>query len=121
MVVEPRSQVTPERLVEAVGNALKPMGFSGAPWNPSTPSPQRYWDYEFRNPEVGSFFHHRDPVDVRIKFDDLSITLVDWDRAADASDFDRRVTSAIRDQIRSELGTDITFTHPKPPPFCLGP
>jgi len=121
LVVAPNAQVAPERLIAVVADALQPLGFSGAPWNPTTPTPRRYWDYAFRNSGSGAFLNHRDPVDIRLKFDDASITLVDWSRDSEASEFDRRVTPAIRDQIRSELGADITFVHPKPPPFCLGP
>ena len=118
-VVAPNTQVTPERLVAAVGNALQPMGFTGAPWNPATPTSQRYWDYAFRN--HCSLFSRCEEVEVFITYDDLSIGLSDGSRHSDASEFDRRVTSAIRDHVRSELGADITFSHPKPPPFCLGP
>jgi hypothetical protein len=120
MIMAPNSHVSPERLVEVVDHALGPMGFTGHAVTPPTPRPEWYWDYAFRSPGREKFFV-RDQVDVRIKFDDLSITLIDWDRASDASKFDRRVTTAIQAGIRSELGADITFTHPKPSPFCLGP
>jgi hypothetical protein len=64
--------VAPERLVEVVGNALQPMGFSGHAAKALTPRPEWYWDYEFRSPGVGKFAP-RDVVEVLIKFDDLSI------------------------------------------------
>jgi hypothetical protein len=115
------SPPSPERLVAVVGDALRPMGFTGAPAASAiTPKPPWSWDYSFKSPGVGKFVS-QDAVEVHIKFDDLSITLIDWARHSKASTFDRNVMEAIQSQIRSELGATISFTHPPTPAFCLGP
>lgn len=111
---------TPEHLVEVVGDALRPMGFTGAPASALTPKPIWYWDYSFKSPGAGKFAP-RDRVDVHIKFDDLSISLVDWGRRSTATPFDRRVMQAIQNQLGSELEANISFIHPPTPAFCLGP
>jgi len=123
VLVHPSTQVTPERLIEVLGNGLRPLGFSGSPWNPSTPLPEKYWDYEFSSPASGSWLHERAPVNIRIKFDDLSVTLIDGQRGSvsKATDFDRRAMGAIQEAVRADLGADITFAQPKMPAFCLGP
>lgn len=107
----------PERVVEVIGDALRPMGFSGREAGKLTPKPPWYWDYEF-SVEVGT---PRERVDVHIKFDDLSISLSDFARNSTASVFDRSVMEAIQTRLRSELNADIAFTHPSTPAFCLGP
>lgn len=120
VVVRADSPPSPDHLVAVVGDALRPMGFTGAVASALTPKPPWYWDYSFRSPGVGKFAP-RDVVDVHIKFDDLSISLVDWDRSSKASPFDRSVMEAIQTRLRTELGADISFTHPPTPAFCLGP
>jgi hypothetical protein len=112
---------SPEPVVAVVGNALRPMGFTGATSTSAiTPKPTWHWDDSFKSPGVGKFVA-QDAVDVHIKFDDLSITLIEWARHSKASPFDLKVTEAIQTQLRSELGADISFTHPPTPAFCLGP
>jgi hypothetical protein len=113
------SPPSPERVVEIVGDALRPMGFSGQVPYPIIPKPPWYWDYEF-SVGVGKFAP-RERVDVYIKFDDLSISLSDFAKNSKASAFDRSVTEAIKTRLRSELDADIAFTHPPTPAFCLGP
>jgi hypothetical protein len=111
------TRLSPERLIAVVGDALRPLGFSGQPVRAPTPQPAWYWDYEFRKP--GKF--GVSPVAILIKYRDLSITLSDYDRATEASEFDRRVTAAIQSGLRAQLGADIKFAHPGTPAFCLGP
>jgi hypothetical protein len=120
VVTAGHTDVSAERLVQAVDNALRPMGFSGNSAKSLTPRPDWYWDYEFRSATVGKFAQ-LNAVEVLIKYEDLSITLTDWDRASRASDFDRGVTAAIETAIRSDLGAEITFRQLKSPAFCLGP
>ncbi len=114
------SEPSPEHLVAVVGDALRPLGFTGAPASALTPKPPWYWDYSFRSPGVGKFAP-RNLVDVHIKFDDLSISLVDWDKSAKATPFDHSVMDAIKTQLQHELCADIAFAHPPTPAFCLGP
>jgi hypothetical protein len=120
MVPAGHTDVSADRLVEVVSDALRPMGFSGNVAKSLTPRPDWYWDYEFRTPTVGKFVQ-RDAVELLIKYDDLSITLTDWDRASQATDYDRRVTTAIETAVHSELGAEIAFRQLKSPVFCLGP
>jgi hypothetical protein len=118
-VIRADSPPSPERVVEIVGDALRPMGFSGHVPYPMTPKPPWYLDYEF-SLGVGKFAP-RERVDVHIKFDDLSISLSDFARNSKASAFDLRVMEAIQTRLRSDLDADIAFTHPPTPAFCLGP
>jgi hypothetical protein len=119
VVREMDSPPTPARLLEVVGDALRPMGFVGQEAAPITPRPLGYWDYTF---SVGARkFAPRERVDVHIKFEDFSISLSDFARGSKASAFDRSVLEAIKARIRSQLGGDITFTHTPTPGFCLGP
>jgi len=115
-----RADVSAQRLVEVVDNALRPMGFSGNPARTLTPQPDWYWDYEFRSAGVGTFAQ-RDAVEVHIRYDNLAITLSDWDRASKATAFDRRVTAAIESAVHTELNAEISFQPIKSPAFCLGP
>jgi hypothetical protein len=113
--------VTPDRFVEVVRDALTPLGFAESPPPNLSPKPDwMLWDYEFHSPKSGKFFQPP-PVEILLTYSDLSIVLSDWSRASKASDLDRGITSAIESAFRSELGADIHFVHPKPPPFCLGP
>src|SRR5581483_9500943 len=88
------ARVSPERLVAAVESALRPLGFSGEPAQAITPRPEWYWDYTFSTPRK---FWSPAPVDVEIRFTDLSITISDFSRSTTATDFDRRVVAAIQD------------------------
>jgi hypothetical protein len=119
VVVSGESPPSPERIVEVVGASLRPLGFAGRVANNMTPRPPWYWDYEF-SVGVGKFAP-RERVDVFIKYDDVSITLSDFARNSRASAFDHSVMEAIQARLRSELGADISFTHPATPALCLGP
>jgi hypothetical protein len=55
VVVHGDSIPSPEHLVEVVGDALRPMGFTGAPASALTPKPIWYWDYSFKSPGAGNF------------------------------------------------------------------
>ncbi len=119
VVVRADSRPTPERVVEVVGDSLRPLGFSGRVAYKLSPRPLWYWDYEF-SVGVGKFAP-RERVNVLIRFNDLSISLSDFARNSKASAFDRSVMEAIQTRLRSELDADISFTHPPTPAFCLGP
>ena len=118
LVAGAEASPSPERIVGVVGDALRPMGFSGHLPPELKPRPDWLWDYEFG---VGYKFMAHDSVNVIIKYNDLSISLADYARGSQASPFDRSVTTAIQTRLKSELGADITFTHPQTPAFCLGP
>jgi len=113
------SRPGPERVVEVVGDSLRPLGFSGHEAYKLKQRPELNWDYEF-SVGVGKFFP-RDRVDVNIRFADFSILLSDFSRKSKASAFDRSVMDAIQTRLRSELDADISFTHPPTPALCLGP
>ena len=118
-VIRTDSRLDPERVVAVVGDALRPLGFSGPAAEKPAPGSPRYWDYRF---SVGAGkFAPRERVDVLIKFDGLSISLADFAGGWKASRFDRGVTEAIETRLRSELDADIAFTHAPTPAFCLGP
>lgn len=112
--------VSSERFAEVVRDALTPFGFAESLPPNLSPKPDWIWDYEFHSPKSGKFFQSP-PVYILLTYSDLSIVLSDWSRSSKASDLDRDITSAIESAFRSELGADIHFVHPKPPPFCLGP
>lgn len=120
MVPTGRADISGERLVKVVDDALRPMEFSGSVARSMTPRPDWYWDYEFRSPSVGPFAQ-RNMVEILINYDDLSLILTDWDQATRATEFDRRVTEAIEAAVRSELGAEVAFQPVKSPAFCLGP
>jgi hypothetical protein len=110
---------SPENVVQAVGDALRPMGFTGQPIAPAITQRGSLPDYGF---SVGVYkFAPRERADISIKYDDLSISLADFARGSTASAFDRSVMTAIQTRLRSELNADITFTHLPAPAFCLGP
>jgi hypothetical protein len=112
------SSPRPERVVEVIGEALRPMGFTGHAGPDVTPKPAWYWDYGF-SVGVGKFSPPR--VDVNIRYEDLSISLADYAGGSSGSAFDRTAITAIQARLRSELGADITFTPLQQPAFCLGP
>jgi len=120
MVSGTDTTVSPERFVEVVRNALRPMGFTESLPPTLSPRPDWLWDYEFHSPKSGKFFEPP-RVDILLTYSDLSVGLSDWSRASKASDFDRQITTVIQTAVRSDLGAEITFIHPKPPLFCLGP
>ena len=108
----------PEQVVEVVGQALRPLGFSTEAKKGPMPKPARsYYIFSIG----GGEFAPSERVDVFIKYDDLSISFSDYARGSKASTFDRRLAAAIQTSLQSQLGADITFTHPQSPAFCLGP
>lgn len=121
-VIVPNADTTvpPERFLAVIRGALGPMGFTESLPPKLSPKPDWLWDYEFQSPQSGKFLEPP-RVDILLTFSDLSIVLSDWSRASKASNLNREITTAIQSAVRSELGAEITFVHPKPPLFCLGP
>jgi hypothetical protein len=119
LVVPGDSPPSPQRVVAVIGDALRPLGFSGKAADTPTPRAAGYWDYEFS--VGGEKFRARPRVMVFIKYEDLSLTLSDFARNSSAPSFDRSITEGISTRLRTELGADINFTHPPSPALCLGP
>jgi hypothetical protein len=107
-----QGQIAQERVVRALGDALKPMKFKAEPCTTND------CDYLFYQPApwpLGSI--GADHVQVRLQIENLTVSLVDADRSE--TQLARKVTSAIQTAVRSELGGDISFKKEKIAHTCF--
>ncbi len=105
----------PERVADALDEALKPLKFSRQPCR-SIGDAIAPCDYDYTIPK----FIGVGPTQVRLSFSDLSVHLIDYDRSE--SKLDHRVTEAIRTSLRVRLDADIEFEKEKATYSCvLGP
>jgi hypothetical protein len=104
--------LSPERVVNALDEALKPMKFSRQACT-SLGGANSLCDYDYAAPD----FIGVGPTQVRFSLSDLSVQLIDSNRRE--SPLDHRVTDAIRRSVRARLDADIEFEKEKTSYKCV--